>query len=95
MSTIRTVHARIEGRVQGVGYRAWVESTARSMELTGWVRNRRDSTVEIMLQGPTELVRGMLKKCEDGPPGAQVTKVEMLGEGIGAYDGFEVLPTAD
>ena len=93
MSVVRTVRVRIEGRVQGVGYRAWVESTARTMALTGWVRNRRDRTVEITLQGPANQVDEMLRLCEQGPPGAQVTKVEILDEGLGAYADFEVLPT--
>ncbi len=94
MSTVRTLHVRIEGLVQGVGYRAWVESTARAMGLTGWVRNRRDCSVEMVLQGPPERVGDMLHRCEQGPPGARVTKVEVLGEGAGVYDGFTVLPTA-
>ena len=94
MSTVRTVHARIEGRVQGVGYRAWVESTAREMGLTGWVRNRRDSSVEMVLQGPPEPVDDILRRCEHGPPDAHVSKVEVLGEGVSAYKDFKVLPTA-
>jgi acylphosphatase len=94
MTSVRTVHARIEGRVQGVGYRAWVESTARAMGLTGWVRNRRDGSVEMVLQGPPDRVGEMLRDCEHGPPGALVTKVEILDEDVSAYDGFKVLPTA-
>jgi len=94
MSTVRTVHVRIEGRVQGVGYRAWVERQAQEMSLTGWVRNRRDKSVETVLQGAPELVSELLKKCERGPTDAHVTKVEILGEGVGAYSKFEVLPTA-
>lgn len=90
---VRTVHVRIEGRVQGVGYRAWVESTARTMALAGWVRNRRDGSVEISLHGPADRVDEILRLCAQGPPGAHVTKVEILDEGIGPYDGFEVLPT--
>ncbi|MBN9248011.1 MAG: acylphosphatase [Hyphomicrobium sp.] len=93
MSVVRTVHVRIEGRVQGVGYRAWVESAARTMGLTGWVRNRRDRSVEIALHGPVERVDEMLRLCAQGPPGAHVTKVEILGEDVGAFDGFDVLPT--
>jgi acylphosphatase len=94
VSTVRTLHVRVAGRVQGVGYRAWVESTAHAMGLTGWVRNRHDSAVEMVLQGPPERVDDMLRRCEQGPPGARVTKVEVLGEGVGAYDRFKVLPTA-
>lgn len=93
MCSIRTVHARIEGHVQGVGYRAWVESTARTAGLTGWVRNRRDRSVELVVQGPSHRVEEMLRECERGPPDARVSKIEILGEGVGAYDSFEVLPT--
>ncbi len=71
MGRVRTVHARIEGRVQGVGYRAWVESTAREKGLTGWVRNRRDTSVEIVLQGPSDQVEEMLRDCKDGPAGRE------------------------
>ena len=93
MSINRTVHARVEGKVQGVGYRAWVEHTARSFSLTGWVRNRRDGPVEMTLRGTPENVSEMLRKCQDGPPDARVEKVEILEEGAGAYESFEVLPT--
>jgi acylphosphatase len=93
MNTVRTAHVRIEGRVQGVGYRAWVESAALELGLAGWVRNRSDSSVEMMLQGPPERVANMLKNCEHGPPDAHVTKVEILGEGVGTYDGFKIMPT--
>ena len=49
---IRTVQIRIEGRVQGVGFRAFVEMNAIELELRGWVRNRRDGAVEAVFQGP-------------------------------------------
>lgn len=94
MNGVRTVHVCIRGRVQGVGYRAWAEATAKAMGLTGWVRNRRDLSVELVLHGPRELVDGMLAKCKHGPSAARVTEVEMLGEGAGAHETFEVLPTA-
>ena len=89
----RTVHVRIEGRVQGVGYRAWTEWTATALGLTGWVRNRRDGAVEAVFQGPEADVADMLRRCEAGPPGSRVTRVEVVGEGVGAFDGFEVRPT--
>ncbi|MBS0234980.1 MAG: acylphosphatase [Proteobacteria bacterium] len=94
MDGLRTVHVRVEGRVQGVGYRAWVECTARTMSINGWVRNRRDSSVEMVLQGTPERVAKMLQRCARGPPDARVSIVEILGEGGDAYDRFKVLPTA-
>jgi acylphosphatase len=90
----RTVHIRIEGRVQGVGYRAFVEMHAGDLKLTGWVRNRRDGAVEAVLQGPRDAVEDMLALCRVGPPAARVDRVEVIGEGVGAFEGFEVRPTA-
>lgn len=90
----RTVHVRIEGRVQGVGFRAWTDRTARGLGLAGWVRNRHDGAVEAVLQGAPEAVSEMLRLCERGPAAARVTRVEIVGEGVGNFDRFEVRPTA-
>jgi acylphosphatase len=90
----RTVHIRIEGRVQGVGYRAFVEMKAAELELSGWVRNRRDGSVEAVLQGSPEAVAAMVELCRSGPPASLVSGVEIIGEGVGAFTGFEVRPTA-
>jgi acylphosphatase len=92
--TSRTVHLRIEGRVQGVGYRAFVEMKAADLGLSGWVRNRRDGSVEAVLQGPQAAVDAMLDQCRAGPPASRVDRLEIVGEGVGAFDGFEVRPTA-
>lgn len=69
------VHARIEGRVQGVWYRGWTVDQATALELAGWVRNRRDGTVEALFAGPEPAVRAMLAACRKGPPAARVTAV--------------------
>lgn len=90
---VRTVQIRVEGRVQGVGYRAFVEMRASEFGLVGWVRNRRDGSVEAVLQGPVEIVEAMLDLCREGPPAARVTGVLVMGEGVGAFRGFEVRPT--
>ena len=90
----RTVHLRIEGRVQGVGYRVFVEMRAAALGLSGWVRNRRDGSVEAVVQGPPATVDDMLDACRKGPPGSRVDRIEIIGEGVGAFDGFEVRPTA-
>jgi acylphosphatase len=87
------VHVRIDGVVQGVGYRTWAESHATQLELTGWVRNRHDGSVEAVFQGSPDQVDEMLRLCERGPLDARVSSIELLGEGGGAYDDFEVLPT--
>jgi acylphosphatase len=91
---VRTVHIRVEGRVQGVGYRAFVERHARDLGLSGWVRNRHDGSVEAVLQGAPGMVEGMLKMCSAGPPASRVDRVEVIGEGVGAFQPFEVRPTA-
>ena len=66
----------ISGRVQGVGYRAWTEYTAIELGLEGWVRNRRDGTVEALFAGPHEAVEAMLEACRQGPPGARVEAID-------------------
>ena len=91
---MRTVRVRIAGRVQGVGFRYWTEETATGLALTGWVRNRRDGTVEALLSGAPDDVAEMLGRCHRGPRAAQVTSVEILEEGGDAPGGFEMLPTA-
>ncbi len=93
MSAIRKAHVSIEGRVQGVGYRAWVETTALALDLSGWVRNRHDGSVEAVFQGPPGRVADMLGLCEQGPPSARVTRVIVLGEVADAHYGFEVRTT--
>jgi acylphosphatase len=90
---IRTVHLRIEGRVQGVGYRAFVERQASVLGLSGWVRNRRDGSVEAVLQGAPAAVDEMIELCRSGPVAARVDRVEVVGEGVGVFDGFDVRPT--
>lgn len=92
--TVRSVQVRIEGRVQGVGYRVWTQRTALGLDLEGWVRNRRDGSVEAVFQGVPERVAAMLTACEGGPRGARVTRVAVLAEGVDAVTGFEVRETA-
>jgi acylphosphatase len=65
----------IRGRVQGVGYRAWVEEQARVSKLEGWVRNRRDGSVEALFAGPPMVVAEMVALCRHGPPSARVESV--------------------
>lgn len=93
MTGQRTVHVRIEGRVQGVFYRAWTERRASELGLSGWVRNRRDGSVEALFAGPSEAVGAMLAECRQGPPDARVERVQIIQEGGAAPDGFEVKPT--
>jgi acylphosphatase len=66
----------IRGQVQGVGFRAWAEITALELGIEGWVRNRRDGSVEAVLAGSEEAVLTMVESCHDGPPGANVSAVD-------------------
>ena len=65
----------IRGRVQGVGYRAWLEQQARLCKLEGWVRNRRDGSVEALFAGAPTVVAEMVALCRHGPPSAHVDSV--------------------
>ena len=98
MRIIRHVDAR--GRVQGVGYRAFVEFEALRRGIEGWVRNRRDGSVEALFAGDTANVHGMIEVCRRGPHSA---KVDALDQREGTEDElkarapgevFSVRPTA-
>lgn len=69
-------HVVIRGRVQGVGYRAWTEVTALERHLEGWVRNRRDGSVEAVFTGAEGDVAAMIAQCRRGPPGAWVDAID-------------------
>ena len=88
----KTVLVRIEGRVQGVGFRAWVERTAIGFALTGWVRNQRDGSVAAVFQGTGAAVDAMVARCSTGPRASAVSKVE-TSAATGTFTGFEILPT--
>ncbi len=74
---MQAVRVRIFGQVQGVGYRQWVEVTARANGLTGWVRNRADGSVEAIFQGTLEQVQQIVADCRRGPISARVSHVEI------------------
>ena len=71
---------RIHGRVQGVGFRAFVSREARMMEIDGWVRNRRDGTVEALVWGETSAIDGLLARIEEGPRYGRVDRVDVTVE---------------
>jgi acylphosphatase len=88
-----SVRVRIEGRVQGVGFRAFVEREARRLKLAGWVRNRRDGAVEASFRGPAGVVDMMVESCKTGPKGASVARVSVREDDEPPPDGFSVKPT--
>ncbi|MDP6691132.1 MAG: acylphosphatase [Alphaproteobacteria bacterium] len=71
----RCVRVVIEGRVQGVWYRGWTVDTAEALGLCGWVRNRRDGSVEAVFSGPAAAVDAMLARCHQGPSAARIDSV--------------------
>lgn len=85
---------RIEGRVQGVGYRAWLEGEAAAHGLRGWVRNRRDGSVEALLIGDPAVIMTMAGACRRGPRLANVTNVAATPAADDGSTGFRQLPTA-
>jgi acylphosphatase len=84
----------IAGRVQGVGYRAWMVHQAERLGVSGWVRNRRDGTIEALVDGDTASVEELLRLCRRGPPLATVIEItEELAEPC-PEPGFGRLPMA-
>ena len=84
---------RITGRVQGVWFRGWVCDEAAQRGLRGWVRNRRDGSVEALIAGPALLVREMKDACKQGPPAAVVQNVEADVVDVPEQRGFIQRPT--
>lgn len=87
------VRLRIHGRVQGVWYRGWTVETARRLGVNGWVRNRRDGSVEALLDGPEEAVNAMIEACRRGPPAAQVERIDTTSGNETVEPGFRQLST--
>ncbi|MGE3872497.1 MAG: acylphosphatase [Parvibaculaceae bacterium] len=90
----KVVHAAITGRVQGVGYRAWTAHGAQTLHLVGWVRNRRDGSVEAVFKGREDAVVRMLDACRRGPRGAKVDNVTATAIADEGWMDFSVRPTA-
>jgi acylphosphatase len=77
MQTETRAHVRLAGRVQGVGFRYSTADEARRRKLSGWVRNLDSGGVEAVFEGAHAAVEGMVRWCEDGPPGAYVRDVRV------------------
>ena len=87
------VHVIVEGRVQGVGFRAFVEREARSRSLSGWVRNRSDGSVEAVFAGEEEDVASMIVACHRGPRLSLVRGLRQEPHPAGEWKDFAVWPT--
>jgi acylphosphatase len=84
---------RIYGRVQGVFFRNWAADKARSLAVRGWVRNRRDGSVELVAHGEADAVEALVAACRTGPPAAQVERIEVETEEGEGPSGFQVTAT--
>ncbi len=73
-----TVHVLVQGRVQGVGYRAWCADEAQARGLSGWVRNLKSGEVEVVLSGPSDTVVDMMDALWMGPSFARVSTIKDL-----------------
>jgi acylphosphatase len=92
MQSHKTVKLIITGRVQGVGFRDWAERQARQAGLAGYVRNRREGTVELVISGSEANVDAMLAQCRKGPRLAIVEGIEAVADRWSGH-GFSILPT--
>jgi acylphosphatase len=89
----RTVRVRIEGLVQGVGFRYFTQCAAAELGVAGFVRNRYDGSVEALFAGSSAAVAAIIERCHHGPAGARVARVRVIAEGGEEPSDFRVLPT--
>ncbi|PIN11527.1 Acylphosphatase [Handroanthus impetiginosus] len=89
----KTVRVVIKGRVQGVFYRNWTVDNAKELGLNGWVRNRRDGSVEALFSGTPEKVQEIEQRCRRGPPDALVTGLQVFPSTDDPGTTFERKPT--
>lgn len=88
---MKRVRLLISGLVQGVFFRHGTKEKAQSLNLTGWVRNTEEGGVEVVAEGAKENLEELIKWCREGPPGAQVKKVEVeWQEATGEFGSFEI-----
>ena len=83
----------IAGQVQGIGYRAWMIDKARTLGLSGWVRNRRDGTVEALIAGDVAAVEELSRLCRRGPRLAEVISISEDLADPPEEPGFHLAPT--
>jgi len=92
-SELTSLRLRVEGFVQAVGYRNFAIIEARRLNLDGWVRNRSDGTVEILISGPTKAVEEFVGASMRGPAGSTVKNVELHKAEPPAEKGFHRRPS--
>ncbi len=94
MANKHRLHARVIGRVQGVGFRYFVMGTAVDLGLVGWVRNRRDGSVEVVSEGELDLLKELVQKLEKGSRSSAVDQVKTdLQDASGEFEKFYIRGT--
>jgi len=87
---LKAAHMIVSGRVQGVFYRASAADQARTLGLSGWVRNLPDGRVEALFEGREAVILKMIDWCRLGPPSAKVSGVDVAWRAPEGFQGFEV-----
>ena len=91
---LTTLRVRVEGKVQGVGFRAYAVRQAAALNLKGWVRNRADGALEAFVTGQVKDVERFVQACMKGPPGAKVANIDLFADADPGSEGFVELPDA-
>ncbi len=84
-------HIRVHGRVQGVWYRASAQNKARELDVKGWVRNAHDGSVEIHAEGTDDSLDRFVLWCREGPPSAEVSRLDSDSVTMENLSTFEIL----
>lgn len=93
-SDYQRLHARVYGRVQGVGFRYYVLNAATRLGLVGWARNRRDDSVEVVAEGEIDALKNLVQSLQRGSSSSQVREViTNLQEASGEFGSFFIRPT--
>lgn len=88
---MKRAHIFVSGRVQGVGFRAFVQHTAQTMNLTGWVKNLYDGRVEVLTEGLEDDINALIDKLKEGPIGSRVDSVDVNWEKYqGGQENFRI-----
>jgi len=91
MSEKARISMIIKGQVQGVFFRYETKKEAQALNLTGWVRNNDDGTVEVLAEGDKNKLEELAEWCKSGPDSAQVEDVEIKWQEYeGGFEGFEI-----
>lgn len=90
MTDRKSMLVSINGRVQGVSFRAWTCAEARQLGVTGWVRNEPDGSVTALIAGPEARIAAMLERLRRGPPGARVSNIVPREVELEEFAGFTI-----